>query len=227
MALYLLPWSRKQTKMDIVKRDLSEVWNEGEGNRFSQLNPLRESVLRHFGVKTAPLAPAYRRYKSKFWEELSFWALPSKIQRHIEENALVFSPLLGVMGAGDLVPYYELEWKTPYEGGSLRRFWRRHLEELLSGLLEGEVVYDFLSSEDRKVVDFPPTTRRVVFEYYRRGKRVINTLPHRAYTFRYILEMRVSTEDLNRINFLDYKVKDVGEEEGVIKVVLHSEGKYI
>ncbi|WP_457601247.1 peroxide stress protein YaaA [Hydrogenivirga sp.] len=227
MAFYLLPWSRAQSKMDLVRRGLSEVWKEGEGNTFPELNPLREALIRHFGVETSPLAPAYRRYKGRFWEELSFWALPSKVQKEIEERGVVFSPLFGVLGAGDLLPRYEVGWGDGYEGKTLRDFWREHLEGLLSTLFDKEVLYDFLSAEDRKVVGFPPTARRVVFEYYRKDSRVINTLPHRAYTLRYIIEMGVGTENLERINFLDYRVEEVREEESVLRVLLRSEGKYI
>ncbi len=227
MAFYLLPWSKGQTKMDLVRRDLYEVWGEGEGNRFPELNPLRSGLLKHFRVQTSPLAPVFRRYKSKFWEELSFWALPSKVQKEIAEWGLVPSPLFGLLGVSDLIPRYELGWKDTYEGKTLKNFWREHLRGFLGSLLEGEVVYDFLSSEERDVLELPENTRRVLFEYYRKGKRVVNPLPHRAYTLRYIVEMKVTPEDVERINFLDYRVKDVREEGRELRVVLHSEGRYI
>lgn len=227
MAFYLLPWSREKSRMDLMKRDLFEVWKDKELNRFPELNPLREALIRSFGVEISPLAPAYRRYKNKFWEELSFWALPLKVQEDIKEKGLVFSPLFGVIGAGDPIPFYELSWKDAYEGKELKDFWREHLSQLLGKLFEGETVYDFTSTEERGAVSFPEGTRRVLFEYYRGDKRVINTLPHRAYTLRYIVEKDVTLETLHKINFLDYKVKDVREEESYVKVILQSEGKYI
>jgi len=226
MALFLLPWSKKHSNMDLVKEDLFEVWKT-RGNRFSLLNPIREDLIRTFKVETTPLAPVWRRYRGRFWEELSFWALPARVQREIEEKGIVPSPLFGLLGAGDLIPKYDLNWKTEFGGGTLQRFWKERLEDLIPKALGEEVVFDFLSSEDRRVFTFPEGCRRVVFEYYRKDKRVINTLAHRAYTLRYIVEMGVGLEDLHRINFLDYKVENVLEEEGKIKVVFRSEGKYI
>jgi len=100
MVFYLLPWSRKQSSMDIVRRDLSKTWKEREGNRFEFLNPLRAKLIKEFGIKTSPLAPVWRRYKNKFWEELSFWALPTRVQQEIEDRGLVLSPLFRSSGSG-------------------------------------------------------------------------------------------------------------------------------
>ncbi len=227
MHIYLLPWSRVQSRMDMVRKDLSEVWREGIGNRFPELNPLREALIRELGVGTTPLAPAFRRYKGRFWEELSFWALPRRVQEEIERGGVIPSPLMGLVGISDLLPTYGLDWRTTFREESLRSFWRSHLEELVRRLFEGAVLWDFLSTEDRRVIPFPENTRRVTFTYYRGNKRVINTLPHRAYTLRYILEMKVGLEDIGRINFLDYKVEEVEEKEGLIRVKMRSEGRYI
>ncbi len=226
MALFLLPWSRKHSSMDIVREDLFDLWKTRE-SRFELLNPIREDIIRTFRVETTPLAPVWRRYKGRFWEELSFWALPSRVQKDIEEKGIVPSPLFGILGVGDLIPRYDLDWKIEFRGKTLQRFWRDRLEDFLPKVLGGDVIFDLLSSEDRKVFTFPKGCRRVVFEYHRKDKRVINTLPHRAYTLRYIVEMGVGTEDLHRINFLDYKVEDVREEGNKIRVILRSEGKYI
>ncbi len=226
MTLFLLPWSKIHSKMDLIREDLFEIWRKGAG-RFSELNPLREDLIRTFRIETSPLAPVWRRYRGRFWEELSFWALPSRVQREIEERAIVPSPLFGLLGAGDPVPRYDLDWRTKFRGRTLLSFWRDRLEDLLSKILEGKIVFDLLSHTDRKVFTFPRGCRRVVFEYYRNDRKVINTLPHRAYTLRYIVEMGVGPEDLHRINFLDYRVERVLEEDTTVRVIMRSEGRYI
>jgi len=219
MSLFLLPWSGKHSSIDTVRKDFFEVQN-----RFYILNPLREMLVRTFRIETAPLAPVWRRYRGRFWEELSVWALPLRVQRRLEEFGVVPSPLFGLLGAGDLIPKYPLDWRTEFEGRRLQRFWKERLEDLLP---KDETLFDFLREEDRNVLTFPKGCRRVVFEYYRKDRRVINALPHKAYTLRYILEMDVGLEDLHRINFLDYRVEKIEDREEEIKVVLRSEGKYI
>ncbi|NPA41187.1 MAG: peroxide stress protein YaaA [Aquificae bacterium] len=224
MAFFLLPHSGQQSRMDIVRKDLFEVWEE---NGFSQINPLREALIRHFKVKTSPLAPTYRRLKGRFWEELSFWALPKKVQEEIQEKSLVPSPLFGLLKVEDLIPQYELDWNDEYEGEKLYSFWKRHLKELLESTLSGQVVFDLASTQDRKALTIPENAQVISFIYYRKEKRVINTLPHRAYTLRYIVEMKVDLDTLEKINFLDYKVREIREEGNALLVVMESEGKYI
>ncbi len=226
MVFYLLPWSKKRSSVDTVKRDLIDVWKEGIGNRFSELDPLRGKIIETFKVRTHPLTPVWRRYKGRFWEELSFWALPKKVQERIEERGIVPSPLFGVLGVGDLIPNYELTWDVRFLGKTLRSFWRRELRELLFKLFDDATVFDFLSS-DRSVFSFPDSTKRITFEYYRKGMRVRNPLPHRAYTLRYIAEKGIDPEELWRVNFLDYKIKDMQERGREIKVILQSEGNYV
>lgn len=227
MIFYLLPWSKKKSRMDIVKEDLLEVWKDRKGNRFDFLNDVRLPLIKEFGVSTSPLAPVWRRYKGKFWEELSFWALPSRVQQDIEDRALSLSPLMGMVGAGDLLPYEELSWKDRYEGKSLRNFWKEVLKPYTEKMFDSSVVFNFLSSEEKDVITLPENARVVSFEYIRKGKRVVNPLPHRAYTLRYIVEMKVDIDTLPKINFLDYKVSKVREDGNAIKVVMESEGKYI
>ncbi len=224
MALFLLPHSKEQSNMDLVRENLFDVWNQ---NSFPQLNPIREALIRHFKIPTYPLAPLFRRLKGRFWEELSFWALPKKVQDTLQERSLVLSPLFGIMRLRDLIPKYKVTWKDLYQEERLKSFWKRHLAELFRELLDGETLYDFSSSEDREAIALPESTRLVRFTYYRKGRRVINTLPHRAYTLRYIVEMGVGESTLEKINFLDYRVREVKEEGNLIEVVFESEGKYI
>ncbi len=221
-VVFLLPWSKKQSSINLIRG--------GEGSlpsSFPELNPLRKALVDFFNVKLIPLTPVWRRYKNRFWEELCFWVLPPPVQKRIEERGVVLSPLFGLLKPSDNIPKYEVSWKDTFEGKSLKRFWKEHLQSIIQKLLKGKTVFDFLSSEEREIIDFPEETKRIVFEYIRKDKKVINSLPHRAYTLRYITEMEISPDNLERINFLDYKVERIEEKGNVLKVIMKSEGKYI
>ncbi|GAB6065703.1 peroxide stress protein YaaA [Aquifex pyrophilus] len=227
MIFYLLPSEGKQSSMDLVKEDLFSLWESKEHNRFPQLNPYREELIKHFNVSTSPLAPAWRRYKGKFWDSLEFWCLPPKVQQDIKDKGIILSPLFGMLGVEDYIPKYHVSYGDVYGGKKVKTFWKEVLKEITENLLNEAVVFDFLTTDQRETVSFPENAKVVRFEYIRKDKKVVNPMPHRAYTLRYIAEWNVNLENLDKINFYDYKVEDVREEGNLIKVVMRGEGKYI
>ena len=227
MIFYLLPSERQQSSMDLVKEDYFSIWEDKEKNRFTFLNPYREKLIKAFKVKTNPLLPAWRRYKGKFWDSLEFWCLPGKVQQDIIDKAIIISPLFGMLSVSDLIPKYAVEFSDSYEGRTLKSFWKEILKEHTEKLLDGTLVFDFLTKEQREVVSFPENVKIVRFEYIRKGKKVVNPMPHRAYTVRYIAERSLGEEGLEKINFYDYKVKEIKNDGNVISVIMEGEGKYI
>lgn len=227
MIFYLLPSERKQSSMDLVKDDYFNIREDKEKNRFTFLNPHREKLLKEFKIPTSPLLPAWRRYKGKFWDSLEFWCLPSKVQQDIVDKGIIISPLFGMLAVSDLIPAYAVNFNDTYKGKTLKSFWKEILPNYVERILSGGLIFDFLTSEQREVIGFPKNAKIVRFEYLKRGKKVVNPMPHRAYTLRYIAEKRVNEENLEKINFYDYKVKEVLQEGNTIKVILEGEGKYI
>ena len=227
MILYLLPSERKKSKMDLVKEDYFSILEDREKNRYQFLNDLRKELIKEFNVKTFPLLPAWRRYKGKFWESMEFWCLPLKVQQRIIDRGIIISPLFGLLAVSDLIPEYYLNFNDKFKGKSLKKLWKEKLESYLIKTLENTVVFDFLTSEQREVVSFPESARVVKFEYMKRNKKVVNPMPHRAYTLRYIAEKDINLENIEKINFYDYKVKEIKENGNLITVVMEGEGKYI
>lgn len=220
--MFLLPWSKLKSKADLVNLSFWETKRS-----FPEIDPLRKAVMEEFRVKEGPLAPVWRRYKGRFWEELCVWALPGRVRKVIEERGLVLSPLFGILSAGDLIPNYDLTWEDRYKGENLSSFWRKHLRSLVGELLRGKVVVDLLGRRERGVIEIPEDCTVVRFKYYRAGRKVRNTQAHRAYTLRYMVEMNLGLGDLHRINFLDYEVKEVREQGRRVVVILGGEGEYI
>ena len=227
MILYLLPSEKKKSKMDLVKEDYFSIIGEKEKNRYQFLNDLRKELIQEFHVKTYPLLPAWRRYKGKFWESMEFWCLPSKVQQRIIDRGIIVSPLFGLLAVNDLIPEYYVSFSDKYKGVSLKKLWKEELKDYLNETLKNSVIFDFLTTEQREVVNFPEGSKVVRFEYVRKGKRVVNPMPHRAYTLRYIAEKDVNLQNLEKINFYDYKVKEIREDKNLITVVMEGEGKYI
>ena len=227
MIFYLLPSEKQQSSMDLVEEDYFSIWEDREKNRFVFLNPYRERLIRALRIQTKPLLPAWRRYKGKFWDSLEFWCLPQRVQQDIIDKGIIISPLFGMLGVSDLIPKYSLDFSYHFEGKTLKAFWKEILKEHAEKLLEGALVFDFLTKDQREVVSFPENSKVVRFEYLRKGKRVVNPMPHRAYTLRYIAERSLGYEGLEKINFYDYKVKEIKEDGRFTLVIMEGEGKYL
>ncbi len=226
MVFYLLPRGTVQKPFSTIRGGRERLTNQLRDS-FPELEDLRLKLMEALPVNFNSLAPAWRRYGSKFWEELCLWAMPERVKKEIEEKGIVLSPLLGIIRAGDPVPLYSADWKTQVGTRNLFRIWKDRIREISSQLFKDAVVFDFLTSEEKDLVDISTTSLRISFIYLKKGKKLSNTLAHRAYTLRYIVEMNVSHEYLEKINFLDYKVKAIDKDGGNIKVVFDSEGKYI
>jgi len=224
MDFYLLPWSRKQSSVSTLNADLREVWSK---HAFAELNPLRERLIGHFALNPAPLAPAWRRYSGRFWEELCAWALPGRVLAEIERRGILFSPLFGLLSAGDPIPRYTLNWQDRCGEVSLRNLWTLALRPVLCDLFDSAVLYDFLSSRDRKLLFVPRNALRVSFLFYKRDRRILNDLPHRAYTLRFMVERSLDIHTLEKINFLDYSVSEIRERGQEVEVVLRGGGAYL
>jgi len=72
-----------------------------------------------------------------------------------------------------------------------------------------------------------PKTIVVNFKYMIKDKPMKDSSLVKAYTMRYIVEKDIkSIEELKKINFLDFVVSDIQEEDNAIAVYMHSGGKY-
>jgi len=226
MILYLLPSERKQSSMDLVKEDFFEALPRLS---FPFLNTYRREIAEFFGVKRTPLLPLWRRYKGPFWDSLEFWCLPPEVQKKLEERGMVISPLLGFAKPYDLAPKYSFSFSDKVGKRSLASYWRPVLRSLFpEAVREFPIIMSFVSKEEEALLGIPEDKILVRFEYYKKGKKVLNSRAHRAYTLRYILEKGVEKiEDLGRINFYDYTVKEIIRDKNLIKVILEGEGNYI
>jgi len=226
MVFYLLPYSSIQKPFSTVKGG-KEVLIKALRDSFPQLEDLRLKLMEALPVNFEYLAPAWRRYGGRFWEELCLWAMPERVKKEVEERGILLSPLLGILRAGDPVPLYEANWNTTLGTRKLAEIWKGKVKEITGGLFRDQVVYNFMGRKELGLIDLSKASAIISFEYYKKGTKVRNPLPHRAYTFRYIAEMDVCPESLERINFLDYRVVEIQKKGQVTKVVLDSEGRYL
>ncbi|MGK0689459.1 MAG: peroxide stress protein YaaA [Aquificaceae bacterium] len=217
MFLFILPYSKKQHRINL--RDCDSAYGLLEFEPFSRL-------LEKAFSQDSFIAPLYRRFGGPFWKSLEMWVMPPKVMEYINENSYVLSPIYGLVKPKACMPYAPIGWKDVYEGKSLFDFWKPHIKNVSQRLLNGKVVFPFISKEYLSLFDLSNVEKVVSFEYYRKDKKVMNPAKHHAYTLRYIAEKELKLSELHRINFYDYKVEDIREKGKHIYVILRSEGRY-
>jgi len=173
------------------------------------------------------LLPVWRRFKNSFWDSLEFWVLPPPVQSFIAQRSFVLSPLLGLVDINSPMPYAPISWQESCNGKKPKDLWKDSLKNLCKTIFDGETVLSFLGKEEEKLLDFRPSAQVIRFVFYKKGKKVINTQRHRAYVLRYIAEKGLNPEELHRINFYDYRVKEMVKKGKTLYVIFEGEGAYI
>jgi hypothetical protein len=100
---------------------------------------------------TAPTLPAWRRYCGVVWDYLD----PVTLTAAERARILIPSALYGLTTAEDQIAEYRLGMAIGLpEIGSLARFWRRSLTELVRSKRRGAVIIDLLPTEHRSAFDW-------------------------------------------------------------------------
>jgi len=215
-VLYLLPSEKKQSVAGLPA--------DGELS-FPFLEPYREKVFRAFPLRE-PKLPAWRRFRGEFWSAMETWCLPADVKEELFLGGVVLSPLAGLVKPLDPLPQHSLTFRDELEGESLLSFWKKAFKEVKEKLPDGELRYELVSEEQAKLL--PTEGLRVRFYFYKKGKRVLKDAKHRAYALRYLLEKKVKEpKELKKINFYDYRVKELREEGNLLKVILEGDGEYL
>ncbi|NPA33284.1 MAG: hypothetical protein GXO04_06625, partial [Aquificae bacterium] len=137
------------------------------------------------------------------------------------------SPMFGALKPSDLIFRYSVTFADRIGEKTLKAFWKENLKNLSEKLLSGAIVYDFLTKDQRQTLTYPESATVVRFDFFKGDKRVVNPMPHRAYTLRYIAERGLSLDEIDKINFYDYKVVSTQRRGNEILVILRGEGKYL
>jgi cytoplasmic iron level regulating protein YaaA (DUF328/UPF0246 family) len=220
---FILPWSKRQSKIK-----LREKYPVGlEVYPFEGLNPKRIEVINCLGINMEEPLPLWRRLKGRFWESLEFWVLPPPVQEFIVERAVVLSPLFGLLRVDTPIPYAEHSWEDHCQGSKLKDWWKESLKQTSRELFKDQVLVLLVGRQEEGLLDLGTAQKVVRFFFYKKGQKVINPQPHRAYLLRSIAEKRLSLEELSKINFYDYRVKDIEEEGRLIRVIVEGQGAYI
>ncbi|MFN3813888.1 MAG: hypothetical protein ACK4SM_04620 [Aquificaceae bacterium] len=219
--LYVLPSSSVQSNIVGTLEG-----HDAKFNNFIQLNQKRKEILGYFNL-TCPCISLWRRFKNRFWDHLQYWVLPKSVKEHIKVRSIVLSPAFGILSVEDTIPRYSLTWNHFYKGVRLKEYWKKDIREITKVFFESMNVLLFVGKSEMPLVDTSRAKNVVIFEYYRKDKKVKNPLPHRAYTLRYIAERGIDMDGLYRINFYNYSVYNIVQKDKLIRVVLKSPGEYI
>jgi cytoplasmic iron level regulating protein YaaA (DUF328/UPF0246 family) len=135
--------------------------------------------------------------------------------------------LFGLLRVDTPIPYAEYSWEDHCQGSRLKDWWKEPLKQISKELLKDQVVVPLVGRREEGLLDLGTAHKVVRFFFYKKGQKVINPQPHRAYLLRYIAEKRLNLEEFSKINFYDYRVKDIEEKGKLIRVIVEGQGAYI
>ncbi len=213
-VLYLTKCTSKFSAYEDFKCSV-ELLKDG---KFSFLYEKRKNMYEALKPKNAFGASLWRIYKGKFWEGLHMHALPKAVKERIFERTIVLHPIMGMLSPEDKV----CKWYSPCDYGRIK-LWENELHEYLKG--KDFIVFNFLPNSFEKM--FPKSINLVNFRYTVKNKPLKDSSLVKAYTMRYIVEKDITdTENLSKINFLDFKVTNISIEKNTTTVYMEAEGKY-
>jgi uncharacterized protein len=106
----------------------------------------RDEIRRNAGLATAPAAPAAEVYRGVLYEALDAATLPPAARAWLDERALVFSALWGVVRLTDRIPAYRCAAGVTLPGlGGLTPYWKKVLSPALDRLAGTGLVLDLRS----------------------------------------------------------------------------------
>jgi cytoplasmic iron level regulating protein YaaA (DUF328/UPF0246 family) len=187
--------------------------------KFSFLQEKRHEAFKLLKAKKSKEGGAlWRISKDKFWEGLHMHVMPKAVKERIFERTIVLHPIMGMLSPEDKV----CKWDVSCQYKSMA-FWKEDIKRYI--LNDDFIVFNFLPSSFDRLL--PKETKVVNFKYMIKDKPMKDSSLVKAYTMRYIVEKDIkSIEELKKINFLDFVVSDIQEEDNAIAVYMHSEGKY-
>lgn len=187
--------------------------------KFSFLQEKRHEAFKLLKAKKSKEGGAlWRISKDKFWEGLHMHVMPKAVKERIFERTIVLHPIMGMLSPADKVCKWDISCQYKYMA-----FWKEDIKRYI--LNDDFIVFNFLPSSFDRLL--PKETKVVNFKYMIKDKPMKDSSLVKAYTMRYIVEKDIkSIEELKKINFLDFVVSDMQEEDNVIAVYMHSEGKY-
>jgi len=142
--------------------------------RALALSPTQDGEIeRNAVLRTAPTAPAIKRYTGVLYEALDVDSLRGAAATRAAARLAVGSALFGLLRATDPVPAYRLSAtsKLPGQPGLAAR-WRPVLEPVLAGIAAAELVVYLRSGSYAALAKIPGAVRVDVVAEHADGRRV-------------------------------------------------------
>ncbi|MEB3030593.1 peroxide stress protein YaaA [[Mycobacterium] nativiensis] len=130
-------------------------------------------IERNAALRSAPTAPAIKRYTGVLYEALDVDSLRGAAASRAAARLAVGSALFGLLRANDPVPAYRLSAtsKLPGQPGLAKR-WRPALEPVLADIAAAELVVDLRSGSYEALAKIPGAVRVDVVAEHTDGRRV-------------------------------------------------------
>jgi cytoplasmic iron level regulating protein YaaA (DUF328/UPF0246 family) len=140
-------------KYDKFLQKTEDIKNFGDNKTSVFSRPTKKAILRYSGVA---------------FEHLDYTSLDNEAQKYIDENVLIFSNLLGVISAKDLIPFYTLK-QGAKPGFDIYKAHKEIFSTILDEINKKEIFIDLRAKFYEKI--YKPTNA-ITFKFIKNGKIV-------------------------------------------------------
>ena len=198
-----------------------------------------QAIEANLSIFDNPLMSSLERFsRGALYETLDFQNLPTGAQRRLLEQAIIISPMYGLLRPDDLVPDHNLkiEAKLP-DLGKVIDFWKDMVSDALNDLLRDRFVWNLLPHPYRKIWKSDEEYHTLVnVEFYSdyggERRRVDFASAVRGHMIHYIVEESANSKEMMlQTKYpdgfrVDREATKWEEDQKVVKLIMCTRKKY-
>jgi len=181
------------------------------------LNASDEILSKMFGIKklndiayyrkditTQPTMKAIERYSGVAFDYFDYASLDIQAQNYINENLIIFSNLLGILKANDLIPEYKLKQGEAIGELKTDKFYKESITQILDEYLKNKDILDIRAGYYDKF--YKPSQPYTTLKFIKNGKVV----SHWAKAYRGKVLREIAKHQINSLqDFMKLEIENL------------------
>jgi cytoplasmic iron level regulating protein YaaA (DUF328/UPF0246 family) len=170
-------------------------------------------------INNAPTLKAILRYTGVAFDYLGYQKLDINAQQYIDENVIIFSNLLGILKAKDLIPNYRLKQGENLDEIKIDLLYKPIITKLLDQYLANEEILDIRATYYNKF--YKPSQPYTTLKFLKDGKVVSHwAKAYRGMVLKELAKNQIATiDEFMRLNIDGLSIIEVQQSKNKTEIV--------